>query len=308
MKKLEPTADNLCNIDNWEGKEHFSYQYSDFMYCKDYPNISNDRLLTLRRFPFLVCDNGSDSNKRSKNLAKPIAKAITWIDDINKVNDYFLSSQSFKILFSYELKPFGGINMKTALHDIIVNFLTLTNNDSFTSSDAYTIANEIDKKITSDTSNISSIISDAFENPIRALCKLVESINLSKTENPIIVAEPNELTGNCHLMVGNPFNPSLMVGNLIVTGANLKFADDAHIDGIPSKLDIEVMLKHSKPRGESAIENCEENNKKTRFEELKDFFADIINDPRCEGYDAPGWSINRQPDGIFKKEPNNFTT
>jgi len=251
-KEILPTLDDLCNIENWKGKEHFSYMYSDFIYCKDYQNNPNNRLVTLRRFPIVVNDNGDLGKANKKSL--PLAKAITWIDETNKLHDYF-SSQTFTVTFSYELKTFGGINPKAAMLDIIANLLYVISGDTFTQSDVDTYLNNNEKI----TNNITSILSNMFENPIGVLSELGKTIKLPKYKNsPFqMISEPNELTGNCHLMVGNPFNPIFMIGDLTVTGANLKFADDNHIEvcEIPNKLDVEITIEHGKSKSKNEIEN-----------------------------------------------------
>jgi hypothetical protein len=52
------------------------YSYTDFMYCKYYGKIPNNRLITLRRYPFPIGDSlrlGGD-----RRNAIPVAQAVTW--------------------------------------------------------------------------------------------------------------------------------------------------------------------------------------------------------------------------------------
>lgn len=52
------------------------YSYTDFMYCKYYGKIPNNRLVTLRRYPFPIGDSlrlGKD-----RRNAIPVAQAVTW--------------------------------------------------------------------------------------------------------------------------------------------------------------------------------------------------------------------------------------
>jgi hypothetical protein len=54
----------------------YPYQYNDFLWCKWYGRIPNNRLLTLRRYPIPVEDN---LRVAQKNLPLvPIAQAVTW--------------------------------------------------------------------------------------------------------------------------------------------------------------------------------------------------------------------------------------
>ena len=67
------------------------YRYSDFMYCKDLGKISNNHMITLRKFAVPVGDDifkeavGSDAN--SPHMGD-IGRMITWFDtDDNKLSD-----------------------------------------------------------------------------------------------------------------------------------------------------------------------------------------------------------------------------
>jgi hypothetical protein len=56
------------------------YSLSDFIYCKNYGKIPNNRLVTLRRYPFPIHDSvrltGTNSSQRKSMI--PIAQAVTW--------------------------------------------------------------------------------------------------------------------------------------------------------------------------------------------------------------------------------------
>jgi hypothetical protein len=52
------------------------YQWSDFLWCKWYGKIPNNRLLTLRRYPIPVEDNLQISGQKMPLI--PIAQAVTW--------------------------------------------------------------------------------------------------------------------------------------------------------------------------------------------------------------------------------------
>ena len=105
----------------------------------------------------------------------------------------------------------------------------------------------IGEQFASAMSNVASIFTDMFKDPMKTLLGLGETAakgwmaKKSANMRPQVLGVKSLLTGEpvgeWHLMVGNPFNPSLMVGNLIVTGASLRVADDAYIsaDDFPSK-------------------------------------------------------------------------
>ena len=55
------------------------YSLTDFMFCKNYGKIPNNRLVTLRRYPFPIADSvrlpGAISERKSM---LPVAQAVTW--------------------------------------------------------------------------------------------------------------------------------------------------------------------------------------------------------------------------------------
>ena len=68
------------------------YKYSDFMYCRDVGKISNNHLITLRRFAAPVRDNifqytGTDT-QTSNEVAGDIGRLVTWFGtEENKLED-----------------------------------------------------------------------------------------------------------------------------------------------------------------------------------------------------------------------------
>jgi hypothetical protein len=74
-----PTASNIIS---WASTESTltsvgfqPYAMTDFMFCKNYGKIPNNRLITLRRYPFPVDDRLAVDGK---NQPIPIAQAVTW--------------------------------------------------------------------------------------------------------------------------------------------------------------------------------------------------------------------------------------
>lgn len=66
------------------------YALTDFMYCKDYGKVPNNRLITLRRYPFPVGDSLRLGQADQRKNAIPIAQAVTWfgsdtLNDLNKL-------------------------------------------------------------------------------------------------------------------------------------------------------------------------------------------------------------------------------
>lgn len=85
-----PTANRLID---WGSKVSAStsvgfqpYSYTDFMYCKYYGKIPNNRLITLRRYPFPIGDSLRLGGERRNAI--PVAQAVTWFggDTANTLN------------------------------------------------------------------------------------------------------------------------------------------------------------------------------------------------------------------------------
>lgn len=195
--------------------------------------------------------------------------------------------------FYYSLKSIGGINPKIAMLDIIANFLALTysnapfwgganrffknvhknqfSNDSkmmdaINTQDPGKFIDAIGDQLTSALSGIGDLISNLLSDPVGALSTLAKRgaknwlAKKSATNRPNILSFKAILTGEpvgeYHLMIGNPFNPIAMIGNLICTEANLKFPEESiGLDDFPTKVEFEVKLKHGRPRDKGDIES-----------------------------------------------------
>lgn len=63
-----------------------------------------------------------------------------------------------------------------------------------------------------------------------------------------------EAVGPWHLTIGNPRNPIMSMGNMIMTGAEIQQSGPLGIDDFPSELKVTVQLKHGRPRDSVEIE------------------------------------------------------
>jgi hypothetical protein len=64
-----------------------------------------------------------------------------------------------------------------------------------------------------------------------------------------------EATGNWHVTIGNPINPIAMIGNLIMSDAVITFGGGLGYDDFPTELNMEVTLKHARPRDKTDFES-----------------------------------------------------
>lgn len=92
-----PTATTICswasaNANNKNGPLFpYPYQKNDFLWCKWYGKIPNNRMLTLRRYNIPVEDNLQIADAKSPLV--PIAQAVTWWggDTSNSLEDNILN-------------------------------------------------------------------------------------------------------------------------------------------------------------------------------------------------------------------------
>jgi hypothetical protein len=99
------------------------YSMTDFMFCKYYGRIPNNRLITLRRYPHPVSDSvrlGQKEGVSGKRSAIPVAQAVTWFgsetgNQLNKIG-----------VFSWDM-PWdqGGPNVTVDTQEITGNEITL---------------------------------------------------------------------------------------------------------------------------------------------------------------------------------------
>ena len=76
---------------------------------------------------------------------------------------------------------------------------------------------------------------------------------------PAVYAFKSLLSGDpvglWHVTIGNPRNPILSMGNLIIENTNFQMYGPLGIDDFPSGIKVSVSLKHAKPRDASEIAN-----------------------------------------------------
>ena len=87
---ITPTAANIIKYSQETEKSYghgpCPYSWADFLYCKHYGKIPNNRLVTLRRYPYPISDNVVVPND---NAVLPVAQAVTWFSEEsgNKLSD-----------------------------------------------------------------------------------------------------------------------------------------------------------------------------------------------------------------------------
>lgn len=98
IKKLVELSNEKMPGTNYSKLGRAIYRYADFMYCKDLGKVSNNYLITLRRFPHPVGDNifsvigneyleGGDADYNEINTTPDIGRMVAWLGDDNKLED-----------------------------------------------------------------------------------------------------------------------------------------------------------------------------------------------------------------------------
>jgi hypothetical protein len=202
-------------------------------------------------------------------------------------------AHKIELVFEYEARSIGGINTKAAMLDIMSNLLVMTSATAsfWGGANRFTPASpgntapflggpkgraawmrgnptEFLDAVTDQFSKAASAISDflfsAMQNPIEALKSLAAGgakayMNSTKTPGGYVSGLKAILTGDpvgeWHLTVGNPFNPMMMIGNLICTGVKFEFNEELGPDDFPTELKATISLEHGMPRDRDAIES-----------------------------------------------------
>lgn len=95
--------------------------------------------------------------------------------------------------------------------------------------------------------------------------------------NSLLTGDP---VGLWHVMIGNPRNPILSIGNLILTNATVQHSGPLGIDDFPTELKVAITLKHARPRDITEIGRMYSNGIGAIYNTLahhniKDFFGGI---------------------------------
>ena len=158
----------------------------------------------------------------------------------------------FKLNFHYKLKSIGSVNPKVAMLDCIANILACTYNnadfwgganrykpnipqypfiggkkgqDTFYSGDIEGFTKNLGNTFMNSLGNLGSMLGELFTNPKAAIQKLTSNggkmfmatkqfgDNRPEILNfkAILTGEP---VGEWHVVIGNPFNPSMSIGSI----------------------------------------------------------------------------------------------
>lgn len=201
-------------------------------------------------------------------------------------------NQEITLNFDYELRSYDGINSKSAMLDLIGNILSVTHttgkfwggsrkyygastNNVFTnlsifkdaqkgSLNSFTNIRESFTKSLGELvkgnqsggtgGNIMDTIKNVAGNVLGALTGgLLNSLGRPQKYALTSLLSPAP-TGLWHVTIGNPKNPILTMGNMIVTNTSIQHYGPLGLDDFPTGLKVSVTLKHAMPRENTSIE------------------------------------------------------
>ena len=96
---------------------HEIYKFADFMYCKQLGKFSNNRLITLRRFPVPIGDDirtiSPNSSDKGHDVHTPgdIGRLVCWMDDDNKLEN--ILKYEYKETWREEKGEYQDVDSKT---------------------------------------------------------------------------------------------------------------------------------------------------------------------------------------------------
>lgn len=211
--------------------------------------------------------------------------------------------QAFSLRFEYELKSFEGVNPKVMMLDQLANILALTyNNAPFWGGSVRYIGDGAVAKPLGDLGKLrsgdyggflGSIISDMgnmFQDVLNPASfknlannkflnnliggSLMEMFNTPQGGQAVASLLTGDPTGQWHLTVGNPLNPMMVVGNLVMEDCEITFEGANTIHDFPERLVAVIKLKPGRPRDKAEIESMF-NTGRGRFYVQPDDVADI---------------------------------
>jgi hypothetical protein len=213
-------------------------------------------------------------------------------------------TQQFTIKFEYELRSIDGVNPRIAMIDLLSNVMQCTmNRGSFWGGETKYVGGEPRRiKPFGNTSElakgnfggyISSLIEglgvrldtftggagltleglgNAAKNLGSSLLANIVGGGLDKAGRPGVAAVNSLLTGEdtgeWHVMVGNPANPIISVGNLILEKTDIQFNGALGIDDFPTALTVTCTLKPARPRDRTDILSMFHKNARTYLSTL----------------------------------------
>ncbi len=270
------------NTDSAEGAESLPSMFSGF--AKTLSVLSSEATAGGARYDGTTPPDPYENGPYANRIKGPVNR----IDTVKRRKPGLDFSHSITLNFHYNARSVGGINTKAAMLDLIANILLLTYgtgafwggaNRFRGASRAYpwkqgmaawykgdpggffdAIGNSLEKAI----GDISSVFENLLSDPTGTLTKIAGgAFGMMMAKNSgrvssfhglraLLTGEP---VGEWHLTVGNPYNPIMMIGNLVCTGATFTFNDELGPDDFPTEMSVAITLEHGMGLDRSGVES-----------------------------------------------------
>lgn len=225
-------------------------------------------------------------------LSNTIQGPVNCIKSITVRDQGLEYNHEMTIKFHYVARPYGGVNTKAVMMDILGNLLLLTTNSAsfwggmnkfriaspthsfiggseglgaFMRGDLFGFGKAVIGQLSRAFNNVADWFKGLFSDPIKALENLASGVfghwSAQKMSGQVpylhgmrqlLTGDP---TGEWHLTIGNPLNPIATIGNLVCTGMEIEFGEELGPDDFPLELTATVKLNHGMPRDKDAIES-----------------------------------------------------
>ena len=240
--KIYDEKDVVHTTHIYEGKLHFTHEFTlNFSYVlRGYDNINprSAMLDLLANILEVTYKRGHFWKGKHKLIGPPqdvslFNKANSMIDKAFDTVGGFLSSlNSGAFNFNNIMGQIGSMasNMLQSILNMNVK-QTVSNGMEFVANTAKTVMNNA--KDLAMGENVKGMVKNALGRPqLYAWHSLLSGDDV----------------GLWHVMIGNPRNPILSIGNLIMTNAQVTHSGPLGIDDFPTELKVSITLKHAMPR------------------------------------------------------------
>ena len=258
-------GDNQSGVNGWMGT------------IAKYLDGGQSALNEVRKYSNQV-DPLQDSNK----VHGPVdVIAETNVRDIG-LNQEFVAT----ITFDYEMKAINQMNPKTLFIDCISNILATTyNNGRFWGGARYWVgdrpsdwqqkfkwmnARDANDFLEKGSVAMKGFLADFGKDPGGTAMEILKTVikngmNLALGKILDTVGRPgiivmnsllrNDPVGEWHLTIGNPLNPIMTIGNLIIDNTEIEFGEELGYDDFPTSFKVHITLKEGMPRDKAGIES-----------------------------------------------------
>ena len=201
--------------------------------------------------------------------------------------------KAFSLNFHYQFRSFNGLSPKIVALDLISNFLNLTYNDAqflgqmaryfpktglkfnetvnqalggLVTKGSLSISDDLAGDILTLVAAVKTAITAALGtaestlSPSVAAARIAQVATMTALKDaipkliPVRSALSDRPVGEWHMVVGNPLNPIMVMGDLICKGCTMKFDEEFGPDDFPTGVTFTISLSQGKPRDKIAIE------------------------------------------------------